>query len=418
MVDDQTYPATVGQLSLWRDLEKMPIERRWETNLPFVWDLPSGLSEDDVWAALGSLAMRHESLRTTYLVDAAGHLRQRLAADTPADALERVRQGTAGVAERAAMEEQKVRDAIDVTVDMPWRVWILTSDDGAPAHVFLVVHHVGADGMGVVLMERDFQAILAKTPLPAVGSPRAMALSQQSGDGARGLKAAERYWRRTIEAAPHRETAAVPAERLGSTLHTGIPVPMAHDGAGKMEISLASLLLAGYYRGLRTALGTSAVLMFPVTNNRFDPAVAEVVTTLVQWAPVVLDFDDAEPFEEMAKKIHWKAFNAMKHGVCDPDAIMAIRDEHEAMGPPVDPGFYYNPILAPPGFPSTDSLSPQAIEWYEPARTTGPGVYVIARGLTSIDIIVRANRPGFDKAALGACLASIQDALLGAIGMV
>lgn len=416
MVGDETYPATVGQLSVWRDIEKMPVERRWEANLPFVWEFGAGHTAEAIWEALGALAMRHEALRTTYLIDADGRLRQRIAVDSAAATIALVQRGTADASALATMEDEKVRDVIDVMTELSWRAWILT-DDGVPARVLLVIHHIGADGMGVLLLQRDFEAILAGEPLGPVSSPREMALSQQNGEGARALKASERYWRRTLESAPHRAPAQAPAARLGATLHTGIPMPMAHDGAAKMEVSLHTLLLAGYYRGIRQALGTSEVLLFPITNNRFDPEAADVVTSLVQWAPLVVDFADTDPFEEMAQKLHWKTFNAMKHGVCDPDVIVEMRGEHERMDPPIDPGFYYNPILAPPGFPSSDTVVPSSMEFYEPARATGPGVYVIVRGLTSIDLVVRANRPGLDNEALATCLQSIQDALESAVGI-
>ncbi len=411
-----TYPATVGQLSVWRDVEKMAPERRWEANVPYGWSVPPGHSADEVWAALGELAMRHESLRTTYLVDDAGKLRQRIAADTVGDAMATVRRGTADVSEEDTLSDTAMRDYIDMTAEMPWRVWLLLDGD-VPARLVLIVSHAAADGFASVLMERDFQAILAGEPLEPVRNPREMALAQQEGDGARALKAAERHWRRTMESAPRTPVSFLPTERVGATLHTGIPMPMAHEGAAKLDISVASLLQAAYYRGLRTVLGNPKVLMFPLSNNRFDPDVAQMVTSLVQWVPMLLEFDAAEPFEEIAKKVHWKQFSALKHGFCDPDVIMSIRGEFEALDPPVDQGFYLNPIIAPPGFPSSDTLTPSHIEWYEPARTTGPGVYVIVRGLTSIDVLVRANRPGFGKEAVATCLDSIQDALLTVVGM-
>jgi hypothetical protein len=204
--------------------------------------------------------------------------------------------------------------------------------------------------------------------------------------------------------------------RFGATLHTGIPVPMAHDGAAKLDISLESLLLAAYYRGLRSALGSSAVLMFPISSNRFDPDAARLVTTLAQWVPMLVDFDESVPFEEIARKLHWNSIKALKYGVCDPDVIINVRNEFERKDPPVDAGFYFNPIVAPVGFPSADTFEPSTTEWYVPERATGPGVYAIVRGLTSIDVIVRANRAGFDKEALSTCFASIQDALLTAVG--
>lgn len=89
---------------------------------------------------------------------------------------------------------------------------------------------------------------------------------------------------------------------------------------------------------------------------------SRVVTSLNQWAPLPLDLEPDEPFAAILPKVHWKAFNALKNGACSPDAIWQIRDEHSRLDPRADPGFYYNPMLAPPGFPSDDRLEAPAIE--------------------------------------------------------
>jgi len=86
----ETYPATVGQLSVWRDIERFPPDRLWEANLSVVWDLPDGSwSEEQIWSALGAVAMRHASMRTTYVIDDEGFPRQRIAADTAEEVLVR-----------------------------------------------------------------------------------------------------------------------------------------------------------------------------------------------------------------------------------------------------------------------------------------------------------------------------------------
>src|SRR6185369_475079 len=147
------------------------------------------------------------------------------------------------------------------------------------------------------------------------------------------------------------------------------------------------------------ATGEREVLLFPMSANRFDEQHARVVTSLNQWAPLLLDLEPDEPLEAILPKVHWKAFNALKNGVCSPDAIWQIRDEHTRLDPPADRGFYYNPMLAPPGFPSEDRLDAPKIDWFEHGRTTGPGFYLIVRGLTSLNLMFRVNRGGIDREA-------------------
>ncbi|MEV6930734.1 condensation domain-containing protein [Dactylosporangium sp. NPDC051485] len=407
----ETYPATVGQLSVWRDIEKMPPERRWEANLVFVWDLPAGQwPENDVWAAIGELGMRHGSLRTTYVIDDDGMPRQRLAAGTAAEVGDRVRQGTADRAERAAMEAAELQREIDATAELPWRAWLLT-EDGAPRQLLLVVNHMAADGAAMLLMREDFERLLRGETLPPARGPLEMALDQE-GAGSGRLRAAERHWRRTLAAAPRLAPDTPQGPPLGATLHTGIPMPQANEAAARHEVTLASLILGAYYTALREVTGAPAHLFYPMSANRFDDDHAAVVTSLNQWAPLVLDLD--EPFPQLLGRTHWRSFAALKHGVCSPDAILAIREAHERDGG--DPGYYYNPILAPPGFPSDDELSDPSLERYPPARVTGPGFYVIARGLTSLDLIVRVHRPGWTSEALDRLLTRMQELLAAALG--
>jgi hypothetical protein len=399
----KTYPATVGQLSVWRDIEKMPPDRLWKANLTFVWDLPADppVEPEAVWRALARLAMRHGSLRTRYVVD--GPMpRQWLLEDGPADpdtpieaaVLDGVRQGTAGVAERAELEPRELQRAIDVTRELPWRAWLLLDGD-RPAQVLVIVHHMAADGVAGVVMGEDLLRLLAGEELPPAFGPLELALEQHDDESGRGrLRTAERYWRRTLAAAPRAADPGAPPERVGATLHTGLPLPDAHEAATKTGASLASVLLTVYHRALCATTGERTHLMFPMSSNRYDERNAAIVTSLNQWVPLLLDLDPAEPLDAAAAKAHWKSFSALKNGVYSPDAIVAIRDEHAD----ADAGYYYNPMLAPPGFPSQDRPAPPAVQWYEPARATGPGFYLIARGLTSLELILRVNRPGWDRA--------------------
>lgn len=414
MSGDETYPATVGQLSVWRDIERYPPDRMWEANLSFVWDLPEGTwTEEQIWAALGAVAMRHASMRTTYVIDGDGFPRQRIAADTAEEVLAQVRQGTADVADREAKDAAELHRGIDPRTELPWRAWILL-EDGAPLQVLVVVNHMAADGVASVVLREDFETILGGTDLPPAPGPLELALNQH-GEGSSRLRNAERYWRRTLAAAPHRcETGEL--NPLGAVLQTGIPMPIAHEAMGKHDVTMPSLILAAYYRGIQAATGEREVLLFPMSANRFDEQHARVVTSLNQWAPLLLDLEPDEPFEAILPKVHWKAFNALKNGVCSPDAIWQIRDEHNRLDPPADRGFYYNPMLAPPGFPSDDRLEPPKIDWYEHGRKTGPGFYLIVRGLTSLNLMFRVNRAGFDRDSMTTMLTTMQDCLAETLG--
>jgi hypothetical protein len=462
-----TYSMTIGQLAEYRDTSALPADHAWESNLSFVWDLRQECTVDQVWATFGALAMRHESLRTAYLVDSSGEPRQYLVADDPQTVLALADRGVpdrgvadrgvpdrgvADIAELAALKKDMQAQKIDIHRDLPWRAWVLT-DGGAPTKVLFIVHHIAADGAASLILENDFHALLAGEPLPPPsGQPRSLVAHEQ-GVGARRLRSAERHWRRTLEAAPRVLPGARPAggPMIGATVHTGIPLERAHEGAAALGVSVASVVLAAFYRALRLVTGSSEFLLLPMSANRFDATTATMVTSLSQRVPLLLAFnsvgdgagagglglgpalgsdddDDASfvdasftdaSFADLAHRVHWKSFNALKNGVCDPDAIARIREEFfELADPPVDPGFNVNTILAPPGFAAPVDPEPATTKFYVPTCNNRPGFYLVTPGIERIDLIVRSNRADFDRAAIAALLASMQETLQEAAGLV
>ena len=418
-MDTTTYPMTIGQLSVHRDVERIPADRLWEGNLqPLVWDIRTECTVEDVWQALAGLAERHESLRTNFLFEADGSPRQFLGAASGAEALERVDRGVADIAELPTLLATKHQEALDIYHGIPWRAWVIT-EDGVPAKVLYVVHHMTADGAASLIMQADFHALLAGESLPPVaGQPITLALDQQ-GAGAFRLRAAERYWRRTLEAAPRvpsseaTTSAAADPQMFGATLETGIPLEVAHAGAEKLDVSLATVVLAAYYHALRTALNRPELLLMAISANRFDPSMAGVVTSLTQWAPMLLDFDGSEPFAELAAKVHGKALNGFKNSICDPDYVVNIREEYfEKADPPADKGFNTNIILAPPGFAPAVEQQPRSVDFATPARSFGPGFYFIVSAIERIGVTVRCHRPDVDRAALATILDVFQETLL------
>ncbi|WP_433059701.1 condensation domain-containing protein [Dactylosporangium sp. CS-033363] len=388
-----TYPATVGQLSVWRDLEKIPRERHWEANLQFVWDLPEGTTDEQVRAAIEGLAARHGSLRTRYVVDDQGLPRQWITDETG--------QICQGRDDRPEAQEREQRQVIDVTEHLPWRALIVRNQ------LVVTIHHMAADGVAALIMREDFLRLLAGEDLPPARGPLELALEQQSRDNPR-LRNAERHWRRTLAAAPRAGEHERDSERLGAMLRTGIPMPQAHELAAAAGASLSSVLLAVYHRALCAVTGETVHLLYSMSNNRYDDEQAGIVTSLNQWVPLLLDAGTSNPgapLATVAEKVHWRHFSALKHGVYSPDAAAAARAEQ----PGADAGYHYNPMLTPPGFPSGDRPVPSTVEVYPSPRASGPGFYVIARGLTSLEFELRVSRPGWD----GSRVRAFADHVLG-----
>jgi acetyl esterase len=406
-----TYPMTIGQLSVYRDIQTMG-ERIWEANLPFQWDIRTECTVEDVWAALGRLAMRHESLRTNYLVDEDGGCRQFVAFHTAEEVLAKVGRGLANVADLATVVPQQYQTNLDVHKDVPWRACVFTDDAGVPKTVVFIANHITADGAASLILQNDFAALLAGEELaPPTWQPIALAQNQQ-GAGAARLRAAERYWRRTLESATRR-TKPIPVDdpTTGATLHTGIPLALAHEAAAALGVSVATLVLAAYYAALRKVTGDDRIMITQISHNRFDSDTAGLVTSMNQWAAMVLDADESD-MGELCAKLQGKAFSALKNGICDPDYLVRLREEmFELADPPVDPGFNLNIILAPPNVAPPAEREAPSKEFYEPDRNFGAVFYMIVRGIEKIDVLIRTRRPEFDRERLEALLDEFQTGL-------
>jgi hypothetical protein len=315
----------------------------------------------------------------------------------------------ANVADLDTVVPRQYQTNIDVRHEIPWRACVFTDDAGVPKVLVFIANHITADGVASVILQEDFHALLAgEEPPPPPWQPIGLALNQQ-GAGAARLRSAERYWRRTLEAAPRRaKPIPIDDPTSGATLHTGIPLAVAHEAAAALGVSVATLVLAAYYAALRSVTGESGILVTQISNNRFDSDTAALVTSMNQWAAMLLELEETD-IADLAGKLQGKAFAALKNGICDPDYLVRLRDElFERAEPPVDPGFNLNIILAPPHLTPPSDREPPTKEFYLPDRNFGAVFYMIVRGIEKIDVLIRTRRPEFDRTRLEALLDAFQ----------
>jgi hypothetical protein len=410
MDEGDTFPLTTGQLSTWQDLVAFTPEQQWEANFTFAWDIPDGVSLERAWAAVAQLGVRHESLRTTFVVDPAGQPWQRVGPPDPDWVLATAGQGTADVADLPALEAAQQRRAFDLTSDVLWRVWILTRD-GRPHQVFVILNHMAADAAALVILMRDFRGILAGEPLPPAGTPRELARWQRENLEPRTRKA-EAYWRRVLAEAPLRSGPVELGPPVGVNLWTGIPVAVGQAAAARLGISASALVAAAYGLAVARVTGADRILLISMSNNRFHRDLASVVTSVNEWVPQIVDYDPGQPFEEAAYRVHTRLLNAHKHGLYHPDPITAARVEARDRG--IDPGYHLNAMVAPTGDPDAP-MEPPRIEWYDCDRGAGPACYLTVRALTTFDLLFRIRRRDLDRATITAILGSIQDTLTAAV---
>ncbi|WP_422736001.1 condensation domain-containing protein [Micromonospora sp. WMMD729] len=414
MTPEATYPMTLGQLSVWRDIERMQPEKWWEGNLCFSWSLAEGVTVAQVWRAVGALGMRHASLRTTFDVDDPKDPRQRVAVHSAADVVAAVRQPD-GETTMSRIETEEIQRPFTLTTDLPWRVWLAEGDDG-PRALMVVIHHMAADGAGINTMERDFAALLAGEDLPPAPQPTDLATRQRSGDLDAALLAAESYWRKTLSAAPRR-TPPAPGPVLRATMHTGIPEPMLRAGARGIGVTVAAVLLTAYCRALiRAGTTDTPALLYPMSSNRFDPAVTSLVTSMNQWVPLLAAPEPDEAFAQTARTLYVRNMRALKHGVYDPDAVAGIREDIERAGGPLDPGYHFTFLLPPMVVSPPAEIQESRIEWHVPIRSTGPDFYLMASADSTVRLTVRVIRDGYRRQELEALLVAMRNDLSELVG--
>jgi len=393
-------PLTLGQLSVWRDIERMPPDRSWEGNLSTACPVPPSISAHGVWAAVRALAERHESLRTVYDLRASG-MRQRVL--PVADVMGAVRRSEITVAERAELEARELRRGFYLASEPSWRAWLVMAN-GRPHELLVVIHHIAADGMAIGVLERDFQVLLACGRLDPGPQPRQLAAQQHSRRQEAALAAAEAYWRRTLIGAGPVTAPPVPrGEVVRADLHTGVPAEAAQQIAARLRISLPSLLLAVYAHALAITFKRESLLLYPMSSNRFDPAYSNLVSSLNQWVPVLFS-PDGRPFPQRAASLHWRSFKALKYGCYNPDAIAAIRAELARDGLMPPPGWHFTFLPAPLDGRSATEWTAPSVEWITPARSTGPAFYLVANAYPAVTLRMRVIRADFGREELATFL--------------
>jgi hypothetical protein len=400
---ESDHPMTLGQLSVWRDLEQMRPDQHWEGNLSFTWPVPPGTPADQVWAVLGSLTSRHESLRTVYR-GRAGGMRQWI---LPADGVtEAVRRGEADVAVAAGLEARELRRAFDITAEPPWRAWLLCGD-GRPVRVLIVIHHIAADGVALNVLEQDFQVLLAGGRLDPAPQPRHLAAQENSGRR-NAAGAPEDYWRKTLLAAGPSPAPPVPrGEVILATLHTGIPAAAAHRTAARLGTFLSGLLLAIYADALAVTFGQQRLLLYPMSSNRFGPGYASLVSSLNQWVAVLAE-PDGRPFPQWAARLHWRVVKALKYGHYNVDQIDAIRAGLERDGRSPGPGWHFTFLPPPLDGQSAARWRAPSVEWRTPVRSAGPAFYLVADAYPAVTLTARAIRADFGRERFAAFLDLMQ----------
>jgi len=331
-----TAPLTWGQRSVRRWIEWLgPHEA--SLNVPYVVPVPAGGDAGAVRAALRQLVERHEALRTTYPDG-----QQRVLRDGEFEAVVRAGDPEVVAAELAA-EPFRHADAL------PLRCAIVEGDAG-PAAVVLVVSHLSADWSAMMVLEREFSALVGGDALPEPGwHPLDQAGVEAMPAAARVNTEALAHWRSILDRAPRSllDFPEMPPEperfvRLG--MDSPALAAAAPALAARWGVSVSSLLATTAGVALATLGGHETAALRVVCGNRREPPQRDMVGKLAQDGLLAVDLA-ASTLRGIVQDGHAAARRAYRHGRYDPYALDALKGAvRHARGASLDLLVFFNDL--------------------------------------------------------------------------
>ncbi|MFC4036688.1 condensation domain-containing protein [Streptomyces polygonati] len=315
--------------------------------------LAAGTTVEGVVEELRYLMGRFPSMRTRLRFDAAGRPTQELFAAGRMD-LEIYDAGAAADPDdvAAAVEQDYKRTAFDYAGQWPLRMAVVRQE-GRPTHLVAVMNHLATDALGGLIMMRE---VKARKTAPATGQQQLeQARWQGSPAGQRQNERALRHWEDVLRALPARQLPGPleprsprhwNADFYSPAMTAALPVIAARTGTELPAVRLGVFAVA-----LHRVTGISPVAVRPVVNNRFRPALADVVCMAAQAGVCALDVDGAS-VEEVVKQARRKALAAYKHAYFHPERMreLVARVSRER-GADVSVGCFFNDLteqLPPP----------------------------------------------------------------------
>ncbi|WP_329101202.1 condensation domain-containing protein [Micromonospora sp. NBC_01699] len=385
---------TFGQLAIVRDVEDVPRQRWYEPNLSAVWDLPAGTTMAAVRGALGVLVRRHESLRTTYDLAGAGGPEQLL--HPPEEPVVRVERTTDPRIDPRTVLRELSRQAFSLVREPPWRATVVTSGT-EPAHLVLVSHHVVADGHALTVLERDFFTALAGTVDGTATGPGVILAHERSPAGLRRGEAALAYWTKTVAEMPPPPVAGEPPYVQATLVSATLPAA-ARQVAARLRASVPNVVLAAFCTALLGLTDDDRLAVRLLSSNRFDPYRRDIVTSMNQWVPILVDRSPQSDPARLVREIGKRAMVAYAHGVYDVDEVFRLLDDAGYRPGQYDSLWSFNFVSHRPREPVSPAVSAastapedEPIHWAAPFSSVGPRCYL--RAIEGADLRLELRVP-------------------------
>jgi amino acid adenylation domain-containing protein/non-ribosomal peptide synthase protein (TIGR01720 family) len=329
-------PLSSAQERLWFLHQLEPYSSAY--NLPAAVRLRGQLDIALVEHALAAIVARHEVLRTR--IDLVEGAPAQLVSAECVPALARVDlcelPEPLREQELARLLAREARRPFDLTCGPLLRTTLVRL--GARDHVLLwVVHHVVFDGASTNILLAEFAALYEASRL---GEPAPLPeLPLQYGDFADwerrrlasgALEPQLAYWKSELSpdaalALPFDRPRAPVQRQRGERLFFSLPVELAR-GLRQLsqaeQVSLFSLLLAGYAALLARLSGEDALQIGTPVTSRTRPELAALVGCFANTAVVRAELGGDPPFARFARRVHERVQRAQAHGEVPFDRVV------------------------------------------------------------------------------------------------
>ena len=422
-----TAPLTFGQMSVWRDIDRLPRERWQEANIFHGFEFPKPVSRRQLCQVLTELDAKHESLRTVYEIDDPQSPRQRVLPPQPVEDVEVVYADSDDVDARF---EQLHRRAFDIRVDRPFRAMAVVSgppsddlDQPNVTGVRFAWHHIACDGWAVGLLALDVLALLGfgGEPQPAAPTSLSQVAEEQrtSSFWQTKTKSTQRHFRTVYQAKAARFLDADP-ERGGLTaaIESAPLHRVAHAMVAKHNVSLSTVFTAAFADALSPYCEPGPIRMGLMTGNRFTERWRHYVTSMNQLMPILIEGDPAADFIGRLPEVGVNAMRAYRLGMFDIDQMTPA-----ALGLDVEPGEVatvgmLNVMNGAPGeFPGELAEGEQPELHWEPVTNNIRSLaYLRVYDTTAGTIRLRLRTGGLTEDTLAGILLGIHQRVLAAAG--
>ncbi|MDX3229329.1 condensation domain-containing protein [Streptomyces sp. ME19-01-6] len=393
-------PLSFGQISLWRDIQKLPRDRWHEVNISTVWELPEGTGTAAVKDALEALTHHHPSLRTTYDLSDPGNPVQLV---HEPDSLSDLNVSEEAADDLRETARRMASQPFDLTSEFGWRGRVVTRS-GTATHLVFTHHHLAADNWSQGILREEFPKALADPGsfLDRVDSYSLITMAEeQRGNPFKARRTAtERHWEKVLTASaeipqrPRPTSAERPFRVLQGAVRSTAAQTAAQQLADRLSVPKSSVLLAAYTRAVAQVCGLPSVPVRLQSSNRGTARWGSYVTSMNQWAAGCLDAVAGTGFGELAQAVNKAAFLAYRMGMYDPDSISLIKQRFPSASIDPEPVWAFNYMVRPAaGTVDPDESDVPVVTWDEQASAIGPKFHTrfIEDGSAALTIWLRGR---------------------------